>query len=348
MPILTEINIQIIINVYLRNHANREVGILETRVFYSELFELFLLLRQIYSNERFRPFNPLMSSMYEKLSSESKRSIDSLGILTNGYLSALRVLIDSQELSLSDLVENPSLLFLSDRDVINDESVIEQYNRLRNKYFESETLKVSIGLLLKDLWSDYVCREKANYSRKLLDRIESLKMFIKDSNSLGYLESLSDRFFIDGSFINFRIKPELQIKISEIEQIFIVPSLYASRELTFWYSDKKLLFFVSLEWNSHKSYDPSDMQLLYTSAFNDKTRLKMLKYINGKNCSAGELAQFLKMNPSTVSRHLKLFKDAGFVDLYSNDGKHIIYTINRVGIQQALTELETFIFDEES
>lgn len=320
---------------------------METQIVYSELYDLFLLLRQIFSNERFRPFNPIMCSVEKKLTSEQMKIIHTLGILTNGYLSALRVLIDNSNLSLVEIVENPSLIFFSEDDEINDERVLDESVELLKAYRKNGTIETQMGMLLKDLWSDYICREKANLSRKILNKVHGLRKDLTKENPLQYLDSLTDRFFLDERYIHFRIKPELKKEIKNITSITIVPSVYASRNLTFWYSENKLLFYIALERTSETSCDPSDMHLLYTSALNDKTRLKMLKHMNGKNCTAGELAQFLDMNASTVSRHLKVFKDAGFVDLHSNDGKQIIYNINRSGIKQAFVQIQTFLLNEE-
>ena len=124
-----------------------------TSVVYSELFDMFLLLRQIFSNEMFRPFNSVMARISENLSHEQQESIRLLGILTNGYLSALRVLIDSDNLSISDLVNNPSLLFISDIDEINDERVLDQYHILLGRYGENSDIQKSLADLLKNLWS---------------------------------------------------------------------------------------------------------------------------------------------------------------------------------------------------
>lgn len=320
---------------------------MKTSVVYSELFDMFLLLRQIFSNERFRPFNSVTDRISENLSPFQLESIHILGVLTNGYLSALRVLIDSDNLSLADIIENPSILFISEKDEIHDERIFDQFESLYSQYGENEGIKKQTADLLKNLWSDPVCREKANHSRRLLDKIEALRQDLKRFGTLSYLEGISDRFYRDNEYIHFRIKPELKLKICEIENIIIVPSIYATRDLTFWYSGNNLLFFISLSRESGKSYNPSDMHILYTSAINDKTRLKMLRYMSGRNCTAGELAEFLGMNASTISRHLKVFKDAGFVDLYSNEGKQIIYTINRSGIEHAFEKLKSFLMDEE-
>jgi len=318
-----------------------------TNVIYSEIFDMFLLLRQQFSGERFKPFSSVMASISNNLSREQLETLNNLGILTNGYLSALRVLISDNTLLLLDLVSDPSLLFVSEEDVINDEQVMDKYEKCLELYHNDETFRKKTGQLLKDIWSDFVCREKASHSRILFDRIASIRTDIDNCNSLLYLDSLSDRLFLDEKYVHFRIKPELKMQIGEIEHITIMPSIFASRDLTFWYSGNKLLFYVALNKEESCTFEPSDMDLLYSSALNDKTRLKMLKYMSGKNCTAGELAEFLGMNASTISRHLKIFKDTGFVDLHSNDGKQIIYTVNRSGIKQAFSKLSVFLLGEE-
>ena len=328
---------------------------MKSHILYSELLDMFLVLRQCFSRERFYPFNDYMKSFQSKLSEHQLETIQTFGILSNGYLSAISALIDiklenmeSDDSLIVDLLDNPALLFISSYDQINDEQVISKYDQLLKKYHLNNKIKDSMRSDLSVIWTDMVCREKANHSRKIYDKLKELKTSINDKAILQYLESLSDRFYLDDKHIHFRIKPALKLEIDSIENVIVMPSIYAGRDLTFWHSGNNLLFFTSIETENDQSFEPSDMLLLYTSALNDKTRLKMLKFLSRGNCSAGELADFLQMNASTVSRHLKIFKDAGLVDLYSNDGKKIIYTINPSGLNVAFERLQTFILNREN
>jgi DNA-binding transcriptional ArsR family regulator len=126
-----------------------------------------------------------------------------------------------------------------------------------------------------------------------------------------------------------------------------MPSVYATRDLTFWYHQKSLLFFVSLASDNDESLEPSDMLLLSTSALNDKSRLKILKLLSRKNCTAGELSDALGLNASTVSRHLKVFKDTGLIDILSNDGRKIVYTFNHSGLESVMAIINKYLTGKE-
>lgn len=316
---------------------------MQIKVFYSEITELFLILRQIFSGERFAPFNDAMEKLHSSLTEEEKKEIDDLGILSNGYLSALSHLIalhgdgPVEETSLlSDLLDDFSPLYKQDDETVNDERVQQNFDSLYSSY------KQKSGFV-KKIWSDGVSREKGKQSRRLLDELERLREYKKPEELLSYLQSISQRFTLEDGIIRFNIKPPLERDLDQIDRILLMPSLFATRKLTFWYEGNTLLFLVSLRKEEKSFPEPSDMHLLYTSALNDRTRLKMLKIIAAGSCTAGDLAVELGLNASTVSRHLKLFKDSGFIDISHNDGRQIVYGINRPGIRQALNELEQYI-----
>lgn len=321
---------------------------MECTVHYSETAELFLFLRQVFSMERFQPFNPLMSSAESKLPDSRREVLFFLGILTNGYLSALQYLIDNPRAELADILADPSCLFAREGETINDERVLENIDSFRAEYFGNSRWGAECRSLLRDLWLHVICRDKADNPGIILDRIMELKKETSSVDPLVFLSGLSDRFELEGDAVRFRIKPELAMSRKEIEEITIAPSLYATRTLTFWYSGKRLLFFVSLEKKSSGIPEPGDMNLLYTTALNDRTRLKMLRFIAARNCTASELAGFLSMNPSTVSRHLKIFKDAGFIDIHQGEGKTLSYSISRSGLERAFSELARYLLEEEN
>lgn len=323
---------------------------MQFEVVYSEVFEVFLILRQLYSVERFKPFSNSLEAVSEDLSDDERSCLEDLGILSNGYLSALSSLIslyENESMNDSSLVNfvssDPASLFIGPDEEINDELVLEKRVSLASRYKKKDEDRVNYGRLIRKIWSDGVCREKGKRSRWILGEMEKLMKFHDGDDLLHYLHSLSDRFELEKDRITFRIKPELSMKIDEIEKILVMPSLFASRKLTFWHCGKTLLFFLSAHSEIKSSVEPSDMHLLYSSALNDRNRLKILKMIASRNRTAGDLAGELELNASTVSRHLKLLKDAGFIEIDSNDGRQIIYSISQNGIKQAFESLEQFI-----
>ena len=70
-----------------------------------------------------------------------------------------------------------------------------------------------------------------------------------------------------------------------------------------------------------------DIFLKTTSALNDETRVKLLKFINinGK-CCVCDLENSFDMIQSRLSRHLKILKDAGFLKV-QRDGRWAYYSI---------------------
>ena len=70
-----------------------------------------------------------------------------------------------------------------------------------------------------------------------------------------------------------------------------------------------------------------ELFLKTASALNDETRVKLLKFINlhGKLCVC-DLEKSFDMIQSRLSRHLKLLKEAGFLDV-NREGRWAFYTI---------------------
>jgi ArsR family transcriptional regulator len=70
-----------------------------------------------------------------------------------------------------------------------------------------------------------------------------------------------------------------------------------------------------------------DMFLKSVSALNDETRIRLLKFINtnGKVCVC-DLEKSFDMIQSRLSRHLKILKEAGFLDL-SREGRWAYYSL---------------------
>lgn len=62
-------------------------------------------------------------------------------------------------------------------------------------------------------------------------------------------------------------------------------------------------------------------------ALSDTNRLRILKALQARTLCVCEIREFLKLANSTVSEHLKILKDAGFI-IEEKDGKWVNYSIN--------------------
>ncbi|MCX6151139.1 MAG: metalloregulator ArsR/SmtB family transcription factor [Ignavibacteriales bacterium] len=62
-------------------------------------------------------------------------------------------------------------------------------------------------------------------------------------------------------------------------------------------------------------------------ALSDPNRLRILKMLQGKTLCVCEITAVLKLATSTVSNHLSVLKDSGFI-LEEKDGKWVNYKVN--------------------
>ncbi|WDV44885.1 metalloregulator ArsR/SmtB family transcription factor [Clostridiaceae bacterium M8S5] len=293
---------------------------------YYGFLDMLLSFREIYMGERFKPYCTQLLDLMAKLEKEELKSINDIGDENNGYLDTIEKAIDItlknnviiEELFLK-LIKNPAL-------VLNDCN-----NNLSNINF------------LIFMWQKYFNIEISKNHKQLVEKVFHIDKKVNEKGLFKYLQSITDRFDICNDIISFHIKPDLEVEIKSIENIIIMPSLYACRNFTFWYNNSDFIFYIGLDSQQITPTDPSDMLLLKTSAFNDKTRLKILKLLTNKSMSANEIAQILKVNASTVSRHLKIFKDTNFVDIQAREGNSIYYYLDEVKVKQALEDINNFI-----
>ena len=85
-------------------------------------------------------------------------------------------------------------------------------------------------------------------------------------------------------------------------------------------------------------------------ALSDRNRLRILNALQTKNLCACEIKELLNLANSTVSQHLKILRNAGFI-IEEKDGKWVNYKINLSPgdprINAVLSSLDFWINDEE-
>lgn len=79
--------------------------------------------------------------------------------------------------------------------------------------------------------------------------------------------------------------------------------------------------------------------LKIVGSLNDETRVKILKFIliHGKSCVC-ELESSLEMIQSRLSRHLKILKEGGFLDVEKIGSYSYFYLAPKTDIHKALLE----------
>ena len=86
-------------------------------------------------------------------------------------------------------------------------------------------------------------------------------------------------------------------------------------------------------------------------ALSDPNRLRILKALQIRTLCVCEIRELLQLANSTVSQHLRILKEAGFI-LEEKDGKWVNYSINihpaDARISSILSTLDFWIGDENS
>ena len=70
-------------------------------------------------------------------------------------------------------------------------------------------------------------------------------------------------------------------------------------------------------------------------ALSDKTRREILKLLNDKDLSAGEIAEHFDMSKPSISKHLDILREAELISS-EKKGQFVIYSINTSVIQEVL------------
>ncbi len=70
-------------------------------------------------------------------------------------------------------------------------------------------------------------------------------------------------------------------------------------------------------------------------ALGDKTRREILRLLNKKDMSAGEIASYFNMSKPSISKHLDILREAELVSS-NKKGQFVIYSINTSVIQEVL------------
>lgn len=300
---------------------------MNVKIGYYPLLDAVLSVRQIFSVERFKAYSVPLEAVTARLSEEEDEKIQKIAQHTQDWLDVIQKLID-----------------MTMEGIVSPEEVFIKAHNDPRCLFGPEGRDYMINLL-SGIWYNYCALEVSKYTGQIRNKSMEIAGRSREDELIDYILGLSDRIEkVENNTLRFNIKPDLSVKINDIENIIVMPSVFSSRNVVFWYSGNTYLFYIALDSKSMSVEEPSDMLLLRALAFNDRTRLKMLKSLALSALSVNEAAEKMSMNASTISRHFKVFKDAGFVDIQSQEGNSVYYSINENEIKKAVKNIYDYIF----
>lgn len=300
---------------------------MNVKIGYYPILDAALLTRQIFSVERFKPFSATVEAIDSRLAPEKREEINRVAASTQDWLDVIQNLID-----------------LTMQGVTSPEEIFIGAHKNPKCLFGPQAEEYMTDVL-SDIWYNYCSSDVSRYTNQIRMKAMDISKIATANELIDYMLGLSDRIEkVGGDTLKFNIKPDLSIRLDDIENIIVMPSVFSCRNLSFWYSGNTFLFYIAVNSKALSLEEPSDMLMLRTLAFNDRTRLKMLKSLALSALSVNDLAERLDVNASTVSRHFKVFKDAGFVDIQGQEGNSVYYSINEGEIKRAMETIYNYIF----
>lgn len=199
-------------------------------------------------------------------------------------------------------------------------------------YFAIEALFQKTEWVI-DNFQDFVCELRTEQAEKYLDgyqrEIETWKQKMKESLALGdgltYSESLMGKTFHNrGPF----------------ESFYFMPSIFMPMKCCRWFEKNQILIFDAIRLGQQDNRLISDALKMLS----DKTRYQILVLLKERKSMSGiEIAEQMKLAPSTVSHHMTHLKNSGLIH-EEPAGNTKYYSINTHCMKNCIETLEkTFL-----
>lgn len=129
---------------------------------------------------------------------------------------------------------------------------------------------------------------------------------------------------------------------SQPEQVTVVPCLMGFHGLRWDFQDARLdfgVYYSQIGALIQKYSDQSTNLVGKLKSMGDKSRLEILKALKNKECNGQDIAEKLGLTPATISHHINLLANEGFVTA-TKRGASIYYNLSTEALRRFLQELE--------
>jgi DNA-binding transcriptional ArsR family regulator len=214
--------------------------------------------------------------------------------------------------------------------------------RLRTaKYLElladPETYKARMLRLWRRYWEAYFKEESKRYHQVWQESIKEKSLALSRQDALEFVKRLAG-------------KPELPDQIPEgytTQEIILVPSYFGPHHLMFFgYGVITLIYDCQITEQRREELEKLEEEIIASAkALDDKTRLELLKWIvRDPHIYGRKLAEICHISQPSVSRHLRILKEAGIIEERPIDNR-IAYEVNHEKIQNFSQKLMTYLYE---
>ncbi len=188
-------------------------------------------------------------------------------------------------------------------------------------------------------WEVHFQQESERYHQIWQESIREKSLALSRQDGLEFIKRLSN-------------KDELPAQIPEgytTQELILVPSYFGPHHLIFYgYGSTTLIYDCQITEQRREELDRLEEEIIATAkALDDKTRLELLKWIVREPQLYGrKLAEICHISQPSVSRHLRILKEAGIIEERPIDNR-IAYEVHREKIENLSQQLTTYLYEQE-
>lgn len=247
-------------------------------------------------------------------------------------------------LGMSAYGADPALIksFIAEPDTASGSKLTGGAPKLRDEdiqYFFShiEEIRGRLCAVMRQYWTEIFQYEWESIDRYLKTVIKRGMSLMERQGPLNYICSFHDKIYVENGRLIFDNEAKLSIRLEDIKEIVITPSVFAHPHLYGNIFRGKVNIALSMNYNAVKINDAVPAETLeLMHILSDETRFRIIKALWKAAATTTELAELLTLSKTTVSLHLKLMKDADIVEIekvnkfaYYKLKKDSFYTIQK-------------------
>lgn len=204
-------------------------------------------------------------------------------------------------------------------------------------FFHIEEMRQRLCAAMRQYWMEIFQYEWESIDRYLQTVIKRGMSLMERHGPLNYICSFHEMIYVEKGRLIFDNEAGLSIRLEDIKEIVITPSVFAHPHLYGNIFKGKVNIALSMNYNAVRINDavPSEtLELMHI--LSDETRFRIIKALWRNAATTTEMAELLTLSKTTVSLHLKLMKDAGIVEIekvnkfaYYKLRKDSFYTIQK-------------------
>jgi DNA-binding transcriptional ArsR family regulator len=204
---------------------------------------------------------------------------------------------------------------------------------------EPEAHRARLLRLWRSYWQSFFEEESKRYVELWDSSIREKSQALAHQEPLDFVKTLSN-------------KPTLPDQIPQgypLREVLLVPSYFVRHHLMFYgYGSITVIYDCQMTERRREELHEIEEEIISTAkALGDKTRLRLLRWIaSDPQVYGSKLAKLCHVSQPSVSRHLRILKEAGVIEEVPVDN-HITYEVCRERLEALAPRLVGYLYEEE-